>query len=452
MGNNNDDKKNYYDDILKINPSIAYEFKIIKKLKIYENFLDCNYIKKNNEILNKYKNSSDDDLKNMIRLQLKEKKIFDSNLMPLTSFENPIINFHYEFGKNKLIKDDFDNFVEDCIEYMKKGIKKKITIPKVICLKLIKQIKKTKYHNLLKFLKEEYYPNCINKIGLCHLKNGKEYYKNLIKQYCNGAYIHPIKIHNYGKKLVKKFKKIKKDLYTSQKGFLRDIKNIYDEILTKILPKYFNYIPDKNKCKIRPVPKSLERTNNIAYFEEDKETFYFNLSKYDTINKDSLKSLILHETDPGHHYQYSYLNHYKKFPLYKINCIENEAFIEGWALYSEKFDNINSQEYEELRIIRLVVDTGINYYGWSYEKAFNYMKKNISNISNYEIKQEIERYICVPGQALVYKIGEKFIFKLRNLFINKYKLGDIKAFHDFILEDGIVSFKYLMNKLKEYHI
>lgn len=77
------------------------------------------------------------------------------------------------------------------------------------------------------------------------------------------------------------------------------------------------------------------------------------------------------------------------------------------------------------------------------------MKKNLSIISDKEIKEEIERYICIPGQALVYKLGENFILKLRRLFINKYKLGNIKDFHDFILEDGIVSFKYLQNKLKK---
>ena len=125
MGNNNIDTKNYYDDILQLNPSIAYEFHIIKKLKLYENFLDCNYIKKYNEILNKYKDSIDDDLRNMIRLELKKQKIFDENLIPLTSFENSILNFHYEFGKNKLIKHNFNNFVDNCIEYMRNGIKKK---------------------------------------------------------------------------------------------------------------------------------------------------------------------------------------------------------------------------------------------------------------------------------------------------------------------------------------
>ena len=40
-----------------------------------------------------------------------------------------------------------------------------------------------------------------------------------------------------------------------------------------------------------------------------------------------------------------------------------------------------------------------------------------------------------------------YILKLRNLYIKVYKLGDIKDFHDFILEDGVVTFDYLMKKL-----
>lgn len=447
MGNNNDQEL-FFNELMILNPSIAYEFNIIRKLKSYENYLDCNYINKINELLNKYKNSNNYDLRNAVRLELKKKLIFNENLIPLKSFENPILNFEYEFNNNKLIKHDFDNFVENCINNMREGIKKKITIPKIICKKLINQLENTKFKKILHFLKKEYYNNCINKIGLCYLKNGKEYYKILIKEYCNGCYMSPKKIHNYGKKLVTSFKKLDKNYYTSKKNILKDANKYYHEIFKKILPKYFHYIPIKNKCKIKIVPKSLEKTNNIAYYDPNDETFYLNMSEFYTINKNSLKTLLMHETDPGHHYQYSYLNHYKKLPLYKINAIQNESLVEGWALYAEKLDNNNYYEYEQLRVIRLVVDTGINYYGWSYNKAFNYMKKNLSIITDKEIKEEIERYICIPGQALAYKLGENFILKLKKLFINKYKIGNIKDFHDFLLEDGIVSFKYLQNKLQ----
>jgi ribulose-bisphosphate carboxylase large chain len=83
----------------------------------------------------------------------------------------------------------------------------------------------------------------------------------------------------------------------------------------------------------------------------------------------------------------------------------------------EKLGNLKYDEYgeyEQLRCVRLVVDTGINYYGWSFNKALNYMKKHLTSLSIDEIYNEITRYICDPGQALAYKIGERFILKLRN--------------------------------------
>ena len=78
--------------------------------------------------------------------------------------------------------------------------------------------------------------------------------------------------------------------------------------------------------------------------------------------------------------------------------------------------------YNLHRCVRLVVDTGIHYYGWSYDKTFHYMKKNLY-FQEQIIKNEIYRYICDPGQAITYKIGELFILdldkkKLALLFIS----------------------------------
>ena len=56
--------------------------------------------------------------------------------------------------------------------------------------------------------------------------------------------------------------------------------------------------------------------------------------------------------------------------------------MEGWGLYCESLlESNNNYEifwniiYSLHRSIRLVVDTGINYYGWSFEKSFQYMNK-----------------------------------------------------------------------------
>ena len=60
----------------------------------------------------------------------------------------------------------------------------------------------------------------------------------------------------------------------------------------------------------------------------------------------------------------------------------SEAYSEGWALYVENMGEYDTLESlfgkyinEMLRAVRLVVDTGIHYYGWSYKKTYNYCKK-----------------------------------------------------------------------------
>ena len=65
-----------------------------------------------------------------------------------------------------------------------------------------------------------------------------------------------------------------------------------------------------------------------------------------------------------------------------IKTIDSCAYEEGWALYCELLGTYKTLEsyygklvLEMIRALRLVVDTGIHYYGWSYEKTINYYKK-----------------------------------------------------------------------------
>ena len=96
-----------------------------------------------------------------------------------------------------------------------------------------------------------------------------------------------------------------------------------------------------------------------------------------------------------------------------------------------------------IRALRLVVDTGIHYYGWSYDKTFNFYKK-FSFDSDSKIKQQLYRYIAIPGQAISYKIGEKIILDLKKKFKknNKYS-GASKDFHERILEHGPIPLEIL---------
>ncbi len=104
--------------------------------------------------------------------------------------------------------------------------------------------------------------------------------------------------------------------------------------------------------------------------------------------------------------------------------------------YIDNYDdnNINSL----IRKIRLVIDVGINYYGWTYKQSYDYFKKYIPD-KDTDIKNEIERYICNPCQALTYYIGKIHIIKLRDKYLSNG--GNIKDFHDKLLKEGLASFK-----------
>ena len=83
-----------------------------------------------------------------------------------------------------------------------------------------------------------------------------------------------------------------------------------------------------------------------------------------------------------------------------------------------------------LRAVRLVIDTGIHYYGWKYDTCFKYMKY-YTTFGRKEIENEIYRYSLYPAQALAYKIGELKLLKMKDK--NK---NNIKKFHNDILKLG----------------
>ena len=67
------------------------------------------------------------------------------------------------------------------------------------------------------------------------------------------------------------------------------------------------------------------------------------------------------------------------------------------------------------------------------------------------IRNEVDRYITTPGQALAYKTGQLEILKMRQQA--KDKLGtnfDIKGFHDTVLGAGAVSLPVLQGRVDEW--
>jgi uncharacterized protein (DUF885 family) len=138
------------------------------------------------------------------------------------------------------------------------------------------------------------------------------------------------------------------------------------------------------------------------------------------------------------------------------------AFVEGWALYTERLadqmglysgdlDRMGMLSFDAWRACRLVVDTGIHAMGWSRQQAIDFMVDNTVLARN-NIENEVDRYITWPGQALAYKLGQLEILKLRDEA--QHKMGarfDIKEFHDVVLKNGALALPVLREQVEAYY-
>jgi uncharacterized protein (DUF885 family) len=448
--------KNYYEDNLKIDSQFSFFTGKRDKHSVahYTNKLGNEYNKKLKKIYLKYIKYASNDIE--LKLELESiKKGFQYNLnlyFIIDSFENELMYFYYK-NKNVYPKkyeksrmNDFNKYMNSIIEKIKEGVKLKITVPYLICKNFLEQIEKiNKFKKLYLFVKKNYLPKCRKTIGLCHLKNGKTIYRFLINKML-GMKKSPKFIHNLGLKLLKnsKLKKINNDNYKSREDFFEDCNRISMYVYNVLIDKYFHYKP-KNPFQIKTVPESFEKSSSLAYYDPSENNVYINLYYYNIATKSSIHSLLTHECI--HQYQYLFMKEYK-LEQYQIFGYNNLALIEGFAHYMEIYvDNYDdySNEYTLLRKVRLVVDTGINYYGWTYKKALNFMNKYLPKREKDNIN-EINRYICIPTQALCYTIGKYEIIKLRDKFLAQ-KRGTIKDFHHKLLINGAISFINLEKQL-----
>ncbi len=120
------------------------------------------------------------------------------------------------------------------------------------------------------------------------------------------------------------------------------------------------------------------------------------------------------------------------------------------GLYEHPTDQFGQLSMEAIRCCRLVVDTGMHALGWSQEEAVQFMLKNTA-MGEHDARTEVARYVTWPGQACAYKVGERFIRKMRTLAETELK-GDFdpRDFYDVVLLCGAVPLDVLEELVKEY--
>jgi uncharacterized protein (DUF885 family) len=229
-------------------------------------------------------------------------------------------------------------------------------------------------------------------------------------------------------------------------------------------PKYFGRLP-KAGCEVRPVEPYKEADAPAAYYyppavDGSRPGVYY-VNTYDLPSRSyvGLASMSFHEAVPGHHFQIALQTEHPSLNTFRRlgSRMAAMAYVEGWGLYAERLademglflneaERFGMLEGQAHRAARLIVDTGIHALGWTRERSIEQLLD--AGQSPTESVIETDRYICLPAQALCYKIGQREINRLRKDAATA--LGpafDIRAFHDALLGHGTLPLATLAKEL-----
>jgi uncharacterized protein (DUF885 family) len=337
------------------------------------------------------------------------------------------------------------------------------------------------------FFETEYLPQTKNTLGVTESPGGLDYYQNRLNYYTT-LELTAKEIHQIGLKEVKRIKSEMQSIIDKLefKGsfeefidFLRTDPQFYastgEELLKEArdmakridakLPAYFKTLP-RRPYGVTKVPDAIAPKYTTGRYigpSNPTQSGYYWVNTYNLSNRPLyvLPALTAHEAVPGHHLQGSLNSELgDTIPKFRRQMYIS-AYGEGWGLYSEylaeemgiyrtPYERFGKLTYEQWRACRLVVDTGIHAMGWSREQAVDYFVKNTA-LSLHNINTEVDRYISWPAQAVSYKIGEIKIRELRKKAEQALKdKFDIRAFHQAILEQGVVTLPILEGRILKY--
>jgi uncharacterized protein (DUF885 family) len=234
-----------------------------------------------------------------------------------------------------------------------------------------------------------------------------------------------------------------------------------------ILPK-ISHLGLKADVVVKRVPEDIQDGAALGYMNfasldgSRPAIYYINLKSTTLWPKYQIATLTAHEGVPGHTYQGAYLaEHHDEIPLI-ASLIGFNAFVEGWALYSEQmvdelglyaddpFSEIGFLQALQFRACRLVADTGLHSMRWTREQTVKFLMDETGKGQG-AMTSETDRYCVAPGQACGYKTGHNEIVRLRDQA--KAKLGgkfDLAAFNDTLIKTGGVPLSVLPAAVDAY--
>ncbi len=242
--------------------------------------------------------------------------------------------------------------------------------------------------------------------------------------------------------------------------------------ISKLDGIYFDIDPRIKFCDARIAPEGTAAAPYYISPSEDLSrpgtTWYPTLGEK-SFNFWHIASTWYHEAIPGHHLQIG-VAILEKDRLSRFQRTEawTSGYGEGWALYAERLMNelgaFQDPAFEmgylagqALRAARIVVDIGMhlgyldeNGEVWNAESAFHLLVEKALQAPAMA-RSEVERYLGWPGQAISYKLGEKYWLEIREAA--KVRLGEsfsLKNFHSYALKIGPMGLDSLRDEMARW--
>ncbi len=200
--------------------------------------------------------------------------------------------------------------------------------------------------------------------GLCWLAEGDDLYRQLIRLH-TGLDLTPQELHQIGmaevtESLPAQYRAIglrafgtddlgeifahllgDADLrYTSGDEIVADAKRCLDDA-TAAMGQWFGIVPEA-PCVLTPIPDFLAADAPAAYYTPPAPDgsrpgeYHVNLHDPTSRGRAETASIAFHEAIPGHHLQLAIASERTDLPAFRRLSWGHTAFVEGWALYTER--------------------------------------------------------------------------------------------------------------------
>ncbi len=234
-----------------------------------------------------------------------------------------------------------------------------------------------------------------------------------------------------------------------------------------LAPRYFGRLP-RSGCDVRAVEAFKERDSPFAYYippttDGSRAGIYY-ANTYDLPSRTytKLASTTYHEAVPGHHFQIALEMENENLNVFRRlgSRMVGGAYVEGWGLYAERLademglyrteaERFGMLDGQAWRAARLVVDSGLHGLRWPRQRSIDTLLS--AGLTPTDAAIETDRYICWPGQALTYKLGQREIERLRREIAARDGAEfDLRAFHDAVLGHGSLPLATLARELPNW--